>query len=330
MRRVIYSGLLILLTLLAACEKKDTAVTLPPKGIAVQNSVDMGEDYLTQLFFDFESNSVVYTSTINDWDLAFETSSSGFHVFMNDPKWKIYNTHINDFERVTVLPKLNDKDWRYDAPCGLPDSTAIGTWQTLDQSNDDVFIMMKDSDVLHPVYMKIMLLNYSDRQYTLAYGNLSDPQPHIVTIPKDNNYNYTYFSFSKGVIQMEPPKDTWDIVFTRYKNIYYELNNFPYTVTGVLLNPYKTTAVQDSITGFENINQTDLNKYKYSNFRNVIGFDWKTFDYSHPETASYIVNPKKCYIVNTRNGQYYKLHFLDFYSSTKMKGHPTFEFVRLQ
>lgn len=331
MRRVLHSGLLILLTLLAACEKKDTAVMLPPKGEAIHNSVDMGEEYLTQLFFDFETNSVVYTSTINDWDLAFEAAPTGFHVFMNDPKWKVYNTHVADFGQVTMPPKITDKDWKFDASCGLPDSTAIGDWTSAGQnSKGEVYIMENDSDVLHPSYVKVMLLSFNDKQYVFGYGSLTDIKPQIVTVPKDYSYNYSYFSFSKGLIQMEPPKDTWDIVFTRYKYIYHDLNNFPYTVTGALLNPYKTTAVQDSITAFDNINSASINGYQYSDFRDVIGFNWKSFDYSNPTTASYITNPKKCYVVNTRKGQYYKLHFLDFYSPTKMKGHPTFEFVRLQ
>ena len=51
----------------SSCEKKEVPVVLPPKGTASHARVDMGEDYLTQIYFNFESGQVVKTSDLFSW-----------------------------------------------------------------------------------------------------------------------------------------------------------------------------------------------------------------------------------------------------------------------
>ena len=317
--------------LLASCEKKEQPVALPEKGKAEIAQVDMGEDYTDQIFFDLETNSIVTTSTINSWDLAFESGANGKHIFINGGNdIFVYNTHRSDINNVTLPSKLADEDWSMDSPHGLPDSTALGNcFNANGMSKNEVYIIKLNPSLFPDTFKKIMLVSVDPQKYIMTYGDLKGGEVKSITIPKDNNYNYTYFSFSEGgnVVHPEPPKNTWDFVFTRYRHIYYDLDNFPYLVSGVLLNPYNTTAFEDTLAGYQNIDINTITHAQFSPFRDIIGFDWKTYNF---DKSKYSVTPNKAYIIKTRKDQYWKLRFLDFYNDKGVKGSPSFEFERLQ
>ncbi len=316
--------------LLASCEKKESPISLPEKGVAAIDRVDMGEDYHDQIFYDFEKGYPVYTSAINCWDLAFEASPTGFHVFMNGGKdmW-VYNTHQTDIKAVLEPPKIKAGEWQFDSPSGLPDSTAIGNWKKSRRAGSDVYVVKMNPAHFKDTFKKIVLVDYSTTEYQMIIGDLRSTNTKMVRIPKDDKYNFAYFSFDDGgkVVYPEPPKDSWDIVFTRYRYIYYYLNNFPYLVSGVLLNPYKTTAFADSTSGYEAVTINSVATAKFLKNRDVIGFDWKYYDIPN---GKYTVNKKKAYVLNTRQGQFWKIRFLDFYNSAGVKGSPSFEYERLQ
>ncbi|XZF13624.1 HmuY family protein [Chitinophagaceae bacterium MMS25-I14] len=326
--------ILVLLFLFASCLKKESPVTLPPGGTSEHIQVEMGEDYKNQLFFDLESGQVVYTSKVESWDLAFEASAAGYHVFMNGGKniliANTYDTsfqHVNTYSCNSILSSQNDGAWKFDWPSGTPDSTGLGEWKDAKgASYNYVYVVSVDS-----TYKKIRLILSDDSHYLMEYGELDDQAPQRINIPKNSNYNFAYFSFSDAnkIVTPEPPKNTWDFVFTRYRYIYKNLGNFRYQVTGALLNPYKTTGIADSTTGYEKILATSIGSYTFYPWRDIIGFDWKSYDYTN-SNARYIVNPKKCYILHNRNDEYWKLHFLDYYTPDGKKGSPLFEYERLQ
>ena len=308
--------------LFTACEKAEQPFTLPPKGSAQIAKVDMGEYYDDQVFFDFESGTAVKKTRVDSWDLAFESDPSGFHIFLNGGKnIFVYNTGSEEVASFTTPSSIKETDWLFDAPNGLPDSTGIGDWR----NKKYVYILKFQNNI----YKKIVIESVSNTEYILRYGDVESSLLSTIIIPKDPSYNYAYFSFEDGgkVVSPDPPKDTWDIVFTKYRYIYYDLDNFPYLVSGVLLNPYNTTALPDSSDAFASITyNSNLVANTFSNHRDVIGFDWKRYNFN---TGLYEVNSHKSYIIKNRREQYWKIHFLDFYSSTGMKGSPGFEYERI-
>jgi hypothetical protein len=336
MRKASYYCLVftVLLGFITSCEKKDNPVAIPQKMGSQYAMVEMGEDYTNQIFYDFQTAKVVYVSAIKSWDFAFETSPLGHHVFMNGGGKNIYvfNTHQTDMKSVQVAPKIKDNEWLFDADCGLPDSTGIGEWLNGNTSKNEVYIVKLDPYLFPDTFKKIQLLSVSDNNYVLAYADLKSDITNTIIIPKNTNFNYVYFSFDNNgmIVNPEPPKNTWDVVFTRYRHIYHELENFSYPVNGVLINPYSTTAAKDSTTPYEKVQSALLTSLKFSNMRDVIGFDWKFFDRTQPTISKYVVDRNKIFFVKTRNEEYYKMHFLDFYNSQGVKGCPSFEFERLQ
>ena len=316
-----------------SCEKAETPIVLPPSNGSQMASVSQGINYENQIFFDFESNTVVKTSQYTMWDLAFEASKDGYHVFMNGGKNVfVYNTGKGVWADVATGYQYGVKDGNYsfDAPCGLPDSTGIGEWRDAngDSKKEIYLIYLKRTNS----YKKIIINSVSENSYSLTYGDMSGNEKTI-EIPKDDNFNYAYFSFDNGgsIVSPEPPKATWDIVFTYYRYIYRHLENFPYLVSGALLNPYSTTALADSISGYANITYNLVKNKPFSNHRDVIGFDWKDVKIDvGSNSATYSVKPEKCYVIKTRKNQYWKLHFIGFYDNNGVKGNPSFEFERLQ
>lgn len=326
---------IVTLFFLSSCEKAESPVKLPPAGDAQIGTVSMGENYETQIYYDFATGSAVKSVPYNVWDLAFESDADGCHVFINDAKNIFsYNTHITDAVQIAnnsyYYSSLSTDSMAIDKPCGLPDSTAIGDWcdASSHQSKKEVYVLRMTSSE----YKKIVIQSVTDSNYVLAYGALDDVTLQTITIPKNTDCNYSYFSFDAGgmIVTPEPAKETWDIVFTYYRHFYNDLQ-LPYLVSGVLLNPYKTTALADSATGFENINYEFVKDKSFSNFRNTIGYDWKSpkIDMT-TNTATYTVDPLKCYVVKNQSNEYWKIHFIGFYNANNEKGNPTFEFLRIQ
>lgn len=320
---------------ISSCQKVDKPVTLPEKGTSQHNTIEMDEDFTEQFFYNIEDGKVVYTSFVNSWDLAFESSPAGYHIFMNGAKnVYVYNTHSQNIYDVNEPPKIAESEWGFDAPCGLPDSTGVGDWVSPGRiSKNDVYIVrMPTPDGLKFNYYKLRMLSVSSTEYMISFADIKDPEVKTMTLPKDDNYNYTYFTFDStgSVVQPEPPKNTWDIVFTRYRHIYHDYpgyENFPYTVTGVLSNPYLTEGVSDSTSGYENITLSYIAKAKFVKDRNVIGFDWKSYD---RPSGKYTVNKNKSYIIKTQKNQFWKIHFTDYYNALGVRGSPSFEYERLQ
>jgi hypothetical protein len=241
----------------------------------------------------------------------------------------VYNTGSTDIKSVVTPPKIKNKDWAFDSPSGLPDSTAIGEWASNKVSKNEVFIVKLNPQHFKDTFKKIQLVSYTPDEYLMLYSDLRSTEIRSIVIPKDFNYNFAYFTFEgEGrVVYPEPAKNSWDIVFTRYRHIYYDLQNFPYIVTGALSNPIRTRVAVDSIAGYDEITIEDAMTANFKTDRDAIGFLWKSYDV---KTAVYTTKKNMVYTINNRNGQFWKLHFLDFYNSAGIKGSPTFKFERMQ
>ena len=89
-----------------------------------------------------------------------------------------------------------------------------------------------------------------------------------------------------------------------------------------------TSAYKDSLTDYNAINLNFATNAPLSYNRDVIGYDWKFYDYT-ASNPMYTIVKKYNYIIKNQNDHLFKLHFLDFYSSSGVKGSPKFEFYQL-
>jgi hypothetical protein len=323
----------LLIVSLISCEKAESPIELPPQGTSKITSVTMGIDYQTQVYFSFTSG-IVKTAPVNSWDFALESTPEGYHLFQNGGKnIYSYNTKLTDAAAVAknanFYRSLPTDSFQFDAPCGLPDSTVMKNWRNPDgSSKKEVYII----NINRTSYKKIVLNSVSAIAYSLSYSDLDGKDMKTIDIPKDPLCNYSYFSFDNGgtVVAPEPVKTTWDVVFTRYRYFFVK-EQLPYIVSGVLLNPYNTAAVEDSVSGYTNITYPTIATSPFSIYRDVIGYDWKDVKVDiNTNTAVYTTKPKNCYVVRTQTDGFWKIHFLNFYDTNKEKGTPTFEYEQIQ
>lgn len=305
-----------------SCEKAEIAIQPHQTGDALTDSVAMTSDYRNQLYFDLKTSSVVTSNEKTEWDLAFESGSDGNHIFINTAKSMFIAKTNETFASKTDTIGL---DWHWETANGHIDSTAFEGWST-----SDLFIVDfgYSYDGSHLGFGKLRIVELTSTNWTIDYSSLAETTPHHITLQKNDLYNATFFSFTAGGLEVsiEPPKADWDICFTQYTHIFYGMENTPYLVSGVTLNRYLVQASEDFESEFLNITYETIVNHPTSYIKDLIGYDWKFFDFS---VSKYTIDPTQNYIIKSTEGLYYKLHFVDFYNETGDKGYPKFEFQQL-
>jgi len=321
--------ILILGTTFFACHKPDDPVLLiPTKGNIKSAQIKMGSNYVNQIYYTLENDSMRSNDFLL-WDLAFECSSDGFHIIINGGKEvQTYNSGITNFTAVNSI--ATEPKWKWDNPAGELSQTAIGFWIDTIKSISKQEVYVIDRGMNEPErYKKIIFQSVDPDYYTVFFANLDGSGANLLRIDKIKNKNYVYLNLNNipVIYDLEPDKNSWDLLFTRYRHIYYDMDPIaPYSVTGVLLNPFNTTVYRDSVLGFDKIDLPFAMSITLTNESNAIGFDWKTYDFS---AARYVVRPDLTYIIKSNTGLYYKLRFVDFYDDQGLKGAPRFQIQKL-
>ncbi len=319
--------------LLISCMKEEKPYPLPVRPIEdgdfemKNEQVHMGESYEKQIFFSF-ANGTVVTVNNKDWDIALTTEADAAEIWMNGGKEVLfYPTGSSDFASVQSVSGLDARAWKYDNPSWLPGTSALGALSEGNHLNEVIIVNAGGG-----TFYKLQVKAVTSESYTLVVGPLSASQGETLTLLKDANYNYIYYSFENGAVTIEPPKKDWDIVFTRYRHVYWAYNDdgsdFLYQLNGVLTNPYKTLSGDDSAAhDFYEFDLAAAEPFELLPDRDIIGFDWKT---ANINTGQYKVDPKRVFVVKDQNEMLWKLHFVSFYDENNVKGSPRFEYQRLK
>lgn len=326
--------------LLGSCFKKEDPVILP-HGQSEITTLFLGENYEKDLFFDLSTNSYSERQS-SEWDLRFESGKNGWGVFVNNGtniivrKINVSGLHenlANDTNHFKAQKEL------VDAPDGHAESSAIGDWRTYRSSppalEPGIYVIELSYLTGSDRFKRLQVLDVNDSAFFIRITSIGEIKTDTTILKKDKDRNFTYWSFKNGghiVPNAEPDKHTWDIVFTRYKHIFYDIlpgnEPFPYRVVGALSSPYKVCVARDSMDHYGVIDAGSILNMDFSYDQNAIGYDWKTHAYG--ATGNYTVNPKITFVIKDTDGMYFKLRFLDFYSPRGDKGYPKFEFERIK
>ncbi len=315
--------ILFISVLFFGCEKKELPVKKYNRGDVITAQIDMEPNYKNQVWYRLSDNKIVSTNLRTDWDLAFEASQNGWHIMLNGANaMKVYKTNFAELSQVndTAGLAINSKA---DMPGGNLDSTAIGNWQ----ADNKVYIINRGYNEAGQMigFYKFKITAQTATQYTFEYGNVFDSQTFQGVVNKDDAYNFINFSFAlKMPLNSEPKKSDFDLCFTSYTYLFYDPLQY-YQVTGVLAKE-GTRIVKVNDKGFADIVINDTTGKTFQTNRDAIGYEWKSFNLNN---NLYTVDVNKCYIINDTKGFYYKLHFIDFYNSSGLKGFPKFEFKKL-
>ena len=295
-------------------------------------TVNLTENYTYQVFYDLETNSDVAQNLISDWDLGFECSDTGWHIILNTSKMMLAgNTENTDFDAVSSAENV---DMAFDpSHISVDDSTAISKWYSFSGnkpvSHLHTFLIDRGTDENGELLglKKVVFDIREDGSYLLRFANLDGSMENNDVIEKNSNLNFVCYSFDNGITDIEPDKEAWDLLFTKYTTMLYSDDEpYPYVVTGVLLNQHKVMAMQDTLLSFDDITKEYAETIQLSNQKDTIGYDWKVYNF---DNSRYIVDTSRVFIIKDHSDSYYKLRFVDFYNSTGEKGYPAFEFIEL-
>jgi hypothetical protein len=331
MRIISIIGLASISLILISCFEKDKPVPpYPGQVITIENNIENFQSY-----FDFGTGLTVSTNAIDIWQLGFEADSSGWHIEVNSgDNWFIWNSHQQNFDAVPDPPV--DGQWPYDIQSAFPDSTSVGSWTYMENGvrkyTDDVYILAKYSGGGYINHKHIRFFHVDSNVYRFLYLDKDTGLSDTIAITKNDSTQLVYFDFTEHVQRnLEPADSTYDILFTSYYDLATQFGiTIPYLVRGVFINLYQTSAVLDSVSGYDQIGYDKLSDYAFSSQRDIIGYRWKVVSVNvSAGSADYTVRDNYTYIVKTWDSSYYKMHFLSF-SLNGISGFPRFEYRELK
>lgn len=319
-----------LLAFLSSCFQEDQMVPPHEQGDLEEGEIILGETYATQAFYNLATNSTISENIVSAWDLAFECNDSAWHVVLNAAQ-VMYAGNSKDtvFGNVT---SSKDLEMLFDNSNGDLDSTAIGEWYYYDNdtANSHHYVYVIDRGVdenFDENGTNKITLDIANNTYILKYADLNGDNEKTIHIEKNDAYNYVYFSFNDdAVVDIAPPKEAWSLKFSKYQTMLKDGDDdYPYLVTGVLLNTKNVTVALDS-TDFLAINIQDTSNYEFTTKMDFIGYDWKYYSF---DNGNYTLVDKHNFIIKNYDGFFYKMRFIDFYDEAGIKGTITLEMVKL-
>ncbi|MCH2214851.1 MAG: hypothetical protein MK086_06735 [Flavobacteriales bacterium] len=341
MRKV--AQFVLAMTVLASCMKEEIPIEPRPRpggdtGIDTSGNdtadfntslqfsiVDMGNGYPNQLYFSLNDNEVVSLIGREEWDIAFKNDAeTGLVVLNNAQAMSGWKSNYNSLESAIdstgygLGKKIEVAAELYDDPV-LGDLSGV---YLIDLGFSEFGLPLGAYWIEFP--------EINPNGYEIRYKKYG--QTNIVErlITKNVDTEFVLYSIKNDLILQEPPSGDWDLKFTRYISILTGDNfEIPYSVTGVILNSYQTSATEFSSKPFGEIDLSDAQSIDLSSAPDVIGFDWKNFELTDGTSGTYTVETDRSYIIKNSLGLYYKLRFLGFYGEGGYSGEPSFEYQLL-
>ena len=325
------SFIFVLSILLNSCFQEEEMIPPHEQGDLEEGQAALGAYYESQAYFDLSSNLEVASSSVTDWDLSFESSSGGWTVRLNSATFMLAGNSGDTLFSAELIEE--DLEMTFDKSDGNPDSTALTDWFGISGdsawSNHYVYLVDRGIDPLgNDLGQKKIRIDMSGEDFLLRYSNPDNSRDTSVIIIRDPAMDRVYYSFEDGIVNIAPMPDQWSLLFSRYTTMLVtnEGEDYPYLVVGVLLNSSGVTAALDTIHDFMEMDINDVPELEFTTRADVIGYEWKYYNF---DAGVYTIEADMNYVIRDRDGFFYKLRFVDFYSDEGVKGYPTFEFVRL-
>ncbi|MCP4310658.1 MAG: hypothetical protein GY790_05300 [Bacteroidetes bacterium] len=296
MKNLIY--LLLALFILSSCEKSNE----PDPPLTFADSISMGAGYAEEVYYSLE-NGFVSTASRSGWDIAFSTDPRSSTVLINEGYGvELYAYPLGDLSAWDAVDASSLADWPalYNSDTswfnGAFDRNATGHpdygWGVYNSQNHDVigdslFIIKLGDGSLKKIFIEKR--GAMTNSFTVKYGDIDEAGESMeISCGGYTAKNFIYLSLSSGeVMDFEPDKSTWDLLFTKYHD-----ESIPYIVTGVLSNSNVETAE------IRNIDPAlaDTTDGVFSGDISIIGADWKSYDRG---SSAYNIEPDLCYFVRS-------------------------------
>ena len=232
-----------------------------------------------------------------------------------DPENKVYVDGPNGNILETAISEISEDDFKN--PVYLLNlGVEIGTTQP---NTGSVAIAGESRG-----WKKIRILR-DGNGYILQYADLDATTYNEISISKDADFNFSFFSFKTNkIVNVEPPKLQWDISFTVFTNIIAQAGSYGFSDFSLHNRKGGVTSYSlvDNTISYKNFTATNVNETLFQESQIVIGSSWRNvFDRT--------VNSNIYYVLKDANNNYFKIRFLDLTNENGERGFPRFEYTLL-
>ena len=331
--------------------KKDTdpIIVVPPStGAQVQlNGLvgnEPGSSAGNSVYLDLSTNTA-FPMARAGWDLGFYNGAD-FRVILNNfssagaevtPNTDLNTIGVTDTIGLTLSvnqmnPQPSDLVF-FDDIGGDITKTAIPAISSIESENKVIIINRGTGGSIPPrPWMKIRVLRNASGGYTLQYAGITATTYQSIQVPKDDNNHFTYVSFENGIVNAQPEKTKWDLVWSySVFQTNFGAGLVPYNFSDLIaVNHLSNVQVSQKIYADE---ATALAAYTAFNSDSVmattmvsgrwtIGSSWRS---TQPATG---VRKDRFYIIKDANGNFYKLKCLAMGvgSDGGVRGKPEFRY----
>jgi hypothetical protein len=221
----------------------------------------------------------------------------------------------------------------FDDIAGSLTGTLIPEISATDANNKVVIVNRGAGGGIAPrPWMKIRVLRNASGGYTLQYARITSSTYQTVQIAKDDDFHFKFFSFDNGIINGQPEKAKWDIMWSY--SVYQ--TNFgaglvPYNFSDLIaVNHLSNVQVKEKVyadvnaaaAAYSSFNRDSVNATTLINGRWTIGSSWRS---TQPATGAKL---DRFYIIKDANGNYYKFKCLSMGVGTDggTRGKPRFQY----
>jgi len=205
---------------------------------------------------------------------------------------------------------------------------------------------------------KKIRITRSGSDYVLQYADLDATTHKSVTISKNSDYNFTFFSFdTESVVNVQPQKDKWDLNFTVFTNYFsmgqtvtyvfadfvttnihgntrvYKMEFFKTDANGEIEKDANGFPIRDEVArdaSYDSFTASSVEEAKFtesSSDQRIIGGSWRGG--GGPGSTTSIYN-HVFYVVKDADGNLYKLKFLQLTNEQGVRGYPAFQYELLK
>ena len=313
---------------LTACKKDiDPVFVIPPStGAQVQlNGIagsEAGSVAGNSVYLDLSEDKQT-TAPRNGWDLGFY-SGADFRVILNNYSSAAAKVLTgNDLTTVKAAdtvgltlatsqfnPLPEHLAW-FDNVAGDLTKTVIPA-VSANEADNKVIILNRGTggSIAARPWIKLRVLRNVTGGYTVQYAGIQETTFKIIQVPKDPAYHFKCISFENGIVEAQPEKDKWDLVWS------YSVfeSNFgagpvPYNFSDMIAVNYlsgitvATKIYADAATAdaaYSLFNKDSIINTVPSSNRWAIGSSWRS---TQPATGARL---DRFYIIKDATGNYYK------------------------
>ncbi|MBN7802078.1 hypothetical protein J0A67_14485 [Algoriphagus aestuariicola] len=339
------TALLAAVSFFSSCSDDPDPVVVPPNEEGLIEVDGGGATYPNSVFISLRSG-VQTPVARTTWDLAFSTGSD-FKVLINGTTGAMASatdkTDINAVGATEIAAAEASGELVMgftnmlgilhvdDAADPLSNPTIAAVSAT--EANNLVYLLSRGASGVDAKPWKKIRVIRNGEGYTLQHADADATTFTSLNISKDSDDNFVYVNFENGVVNVEPAKTDWDIVWTAGTSE----TAFPAATNGKLAYFYQdlvyhniyggtsAVAVLEETVPFAEFDETDVPSLVFnSDNRLTIGSTWRyTGGPSSPNPPSAF--DTIYYVVKDSDGNVYKLRFLSLTKDGE-RGKPSFEY----